>query len=101
MTVMTDSRSGAVINVLYDYDCQNREEWNADFRLPIEEPPERSQKVQRYFSRSPSKSAASHIKPVATQERDNTSARGVLLRPFLNNGYRLRKAVMSQFFFTF
>ena len=126
MTTMTDSE--AVINVLYDYDCQNSEEWNGDFRLPIEEPPERSQKLQRNFgvrhqedkshvlrrqgimwlpvkledfSRSPSYSAVSHIKQVATQERDNTSARGVLLRPFLNNGYRLRRAVMSQFFFTF
>ena len=109
MTTMTESE--AVINVLYDYDCQNSEEWN--FRLPIEEPPERSQKLQRNFgvrhqedkshvlrrqgimwlpvkledfSRSPSYSAVSHIKQVATQERDNTSARGVLLRPFLNNG---------------
>ena len=27
---MTDSRSGAVIIVRYDYDCQNREEWHAD-----------------------------------------------------------------------
>ena len=52
------------------------------------------------FSRSPSNSAVSHIKQVATQERYNTSAREVLLRPFLNNGYRLRKAAMSQFFFT-
>ena len=51
------------------------------------------------FSRSPSNSAVSHIKQVATQERDNTFARGVLLRPFLNNGYRLRKAVMSPFFY--
>ena len=47
MTTMTDSE--AVINVLYDYDCQNSEEWNGDFRLPIEVPPERSQKLQRNF----------------------------------------------------
>ena len=29
---MTDSRSGVVNNVLYDYDCKDREEWNADFK---------------------------------------------------------------------
>ena len=50
---MTDSRSGAVIIVMYDYDCQNREKWNADFRLPIEEPPERSQKVKEFWSQTP------------------------------------------------
>ena len=90
-SVMVDP--GAIIDVLYVEDYQTREDWNEDSHLPIEEPTERSQKVKRdievrhqedkrqalsrqgivwlpvkleNFSRSPSNSAASQNKAVAT-----------------------------------
>ena len=90
-SVMADSR--AIVDVLYVEDYQTREDWNEDSHLPIEEPTELSQKVKRNievrhqeangqalsrqgivwlpvkldnFSRSPSNSASSQNKAVAT-----------------------------------